>query len=80
MPAARPTMLPGRLYDDQGGCEHLQKVRTLRGFYRKLSSVVKPDYPSFSILSTKVINKIYLKEIIQNNYNNGLMVLKLTIH
>jgi hypothetical protein len=64
MPAARTKMLPGRLYDDQGGCEHLQSARMLRGFYRKPSSGVKPNYPSFSNLSTTVINKIYLNEII----------------
>jgi len=64
MPAARAEKLPDRLYDDQGGCEHSQKVRMLRGFYRKPSSGVKPNYPRFSNLSTTVINKIYLNEII----------------
>ena len=56
-----------------------EKLRMLKGFYRKPPIGVKPNYPSFSILPAKVINKVYLNEFIQNNIINGLMVLKPTI-
>jgi len=51
----------------------------LRGFYRNPCPGVKPNYPSFSDLSEKVIDKMYLSEFIADNMNFDLMVLKPTV-
>jgi len=48
----------------------------LRGFYRNPCPGVKLNYPSFSDLSKKVINKMYANEFIVDNIKIDLTVLK----
>jgi hypothetical protein len=67
------------MYGNLEGFEHLRQVRMLKGFYRNPCPGVKPNYPSFSDLSKKVINKMYLNEFIADNMNFDLMVLKPTV-
>ena len=71
--------LSDRLNDDPVGFGYLRQVRMLRAFYRNLCVGVKPDYPSFSNLSIKVINKMYPYEFIEDNIKINLMVLKPTV-
>jgi len=64
------------MYGDLEGFEHLRQVKIFKGFYRNSCPGVKPNYPSFSDLSKKVINKMYIYEFIADNMNVDLMVLK----
>jgi hypothetical protein len=65
--------------NDLGGYEHLQHVRMLTAFYEKPGVGVKPNYSRFSERSIKVINNIYLIELIQNILLPNRILLKLTV-
>ena len=72
-------MSSGIIYGHLEGFEHLRQVRMLRGFYRNPCPGVKPNYPSFSDLSKKVINTMYAYEFIVDNIKLDLKVLKPTV-
>jgi hypothetical protein len=67
------------MYDHLEGFEHLRQARMLRGFYRNPCPGVKPNYPCFSDLSKKVINKMYPIEFILDNIKIDLKVLTPTV-
>jgi hypothetical protein len=67
--------LSASLIDDQGGFEHLRKVRILEPYYRIPCSAVKPDYSRFSDISIGVINRIYCAEFITDKLKIDLRAL-----